>query len=67
MVSIGRRFAMLEEIKAPSPRTTIKGAVMPISCKISSARPINLWVKPIKRAFRTAVSARLGPFNFEDR
>ena len=67
MVSIGRSLATLDEIKAPSPRTTIKGAVMPISCKISSARPISLWVNPIKRAFSTAVNARFGPLSFDDK
>ncbi len=42
IVSIGRSFAISEEIKAPSPRTTINGAVIPISVNIFSALPISL-------------------------
>ena len=66
IVSIGRSRACTLEINAPSPRTTIIGAVMPMSFKTSSARPIKRSIIPIKRAFKTAVKARFGPFNLAD-
>ncbi len=66
IVSIGRSRACALEISAPSPRTTISGAVTPSSINVSSARPINRSIIPINRAFSTAVNARFGPFNLAD-
>ena len=66
MVSIGLSRASCAEIKAPSPRTTIKGARIPSAVNLKLARSIKPSIIPIKRAFNTDVSARFGPFNFED-
>ena len=66
IVSIGFSRACAEEISAPSPRTTISGAVIPRSRSPSSARTISLSIIPISRAFRSAVSARFGPLSFAD-
>ena len=67
MVSIGRALARPEEISAPSPRTTINGAVIPNCVSFCSARPIRESIMPIRRAFSRAVRARFGPFRRDER
>ena len=66
MVSIGRSRTIAAEINAPSPRTTIKGAVIPTASKCRSQAATRRSIIPISRAFNTAVNARLGPFNWAD-
>ena len=66
IVSIGRSRAIAAEISAPSPRTTIRGASMPMLAKWRALAATNRSIRPIRRAFRTAVRARFGPFKFAD-
>jgi hypothetical protein len=63
MVSMGRSSANSAEISAPSPRTTISGAVTPNSRRRLRARVISRSISPIRRAFSTAVSDRFGPLS----
>ena len=62
IVSIGRSRTIAAEISAPSPRTTIKGASIPIAARCRSQAATSRSIIPISRAFSTAVSARFGPF-----
>ena len=66
IVSIGFSRASLEEMSAPSPRTTIKGALILRLERVASQRPINSSIIPISLALRTAVRALRGPLSFAD-
>ena len=63
---MGRSRTIAAEISAPSPRTTIKGASMPIAARCRSQAATSRSIIPIRRAFSTAVSARFGPFSCAD-
>jgi hypothetical protein len=66
MVSIGRSRTIAALISAPSPRTTISGALIPTACRCRSQAATSRSIIPISRAFSTAVSARFGPFSCAD-
>ena len=66
IVSIGRIRTIAAEISAPSPRTTIRGAVIPTAARCRSHAATSRSIIPISRAFSTAVNARFGPFNCAD-
>jgi hypothetical protein len=66
IVSIGRSRARPADTSAPSPRTTIRGAAMPSRAMCASQAVISPSIIPMRRALRTAVSARRGPFSPAD-